>query len=94
MLDRNTDTDQDETEVSPERKTYEQTDNYIETDRETDIHAERGGGGERREDEDRETGNERERWRERQIGQKQEPLSGHQKGQSSFSVHLVKEVKH
>lgn len=45
MLDRNTDTDQDETEVSPERKTYEQTDNYIETDRETDIHAERGGGG-------------------------------------------------
>ena len=48
MLDRNTDTDQDETEVSPERKTYEQTDNYIETDRETDIHAESGGGrGER-----------------------------------------------
>ena len=89
MLDRNTDTDKDETEISPERKTYEQTDNYIETDRETDIHAER----ERREDEDRETGNERERWRERQIGQKQEPLSGHQKGHSSFSVHLVKEVK-
>ena len=45
MLDRNTDTDKDETEISPERKTYEQTDNYIETDRETDIHAERERGG-------------------------------------------------